>query len=219
MLKYEVMSRTVGPKGPKHVDKDLYETPDWCALALFLREWPNPLCSFEGTLLEPSAGSGHLLRSFLSYFDGVSGPRNHCSRITAVEIDAQHGRLLRQCLNCSDEVYCLDYLKMPPPPVPYDYCIMNPPYGHRRDLAVQFVKKACQEAKNVWALLRLNWVRPAKTRKWLLDHMPRKIYVLPRRPSFTNDGHTDACEYAWMLFNPGRNTQSQLEIIGAPHHE
>lgn len=77
-----------------------------------------------------------------------------------------------------------------------DVLIMNPPFSH----ALAFVQAAFERAQWVVMLQRTNWMAPARS-SWLRKHQP-DIYALPKRPSFTGDGSTDAAEYAWFVWPP-----------------
>jgi hypothetical protein len=49
-------------------------------------------------------------------------------------------------------------------------------------------------------LLRLPWLGSQKRAQWQREN-PSNIHVLPKRPSFTADGKTDATEYAWFIWS------------------
>jgi len=89
----------------------------------------------------------------------------------------------------------------------------NPPYR----LAEEVLRRAWQVAPHalVALLLRLNFAA-SEDRAGLMQAHPPDIYVLPNRPSFrvvertvVKDGRevtrktsTDACEYAWFIWEP-----------------
>jgi hypothetical protein len=80
--------------------------------------------------------------------------------------------------------------------------IMNPPYSR----ALAFVEKGLALAGNkgvVAALLRLGWVA-SKSRAAFHARHRSDLYPLAKRPSFRSDGKTDASEYAWFVWGPGR---------------
>lgn len=78
---------------------------------------------------------------------------------------------------------------------------MNPPYTH----ALEFVKVGLSLTRSssvegvVAALLRINWMA-GQGRRDFHQAWPCDVWVLPKRPSFTGDGKTDATEYAWFVW-------------------
>jgi SAM-dependent methyltransferase len=87
----------------------------------------------------------------------------------------------------------------------FDLIIGNPPYK----MAQEFVERSFDlltPLGTVAMLLRLNWLASKKRIDFHLKH-PADVYVLPRRPSFTGDGSTDASEYAWMVWSQGRGNR------------
>jgi hypothetical protein len=73
--------------------------------------------------------------------------------------------------------------------------VMNPPYK----LAFEFVQKATKECHYTVALLRLSFLESVKRRAFHRANLSN-VYVLSRRPSFTADGKTDGCAYAWFIW-------------------
>lgn len=89
-----------------------------------------------------------------------------------------------------------------------DLVVTNPPYR----LALEFIKSYLlwAEGKKEGAfLLRLNFLGSQKRASFFKQHPP-DVYVLPKRPSFTEDGGTDACEYAWFLWGPNRGNRWKI---------
>lgn len=79
------------------------------------------------------------------------------------------------------------------------HCILtNPPFS----LAMEFCNKAISSATHVFMLLRLNFLASKKRREWFKEHEPDCLFVLSERPSFTEDGKTDATDYAWFYWGP-----------------
>lgn len=75
-----------------------------------------------------------------------------------------------------------------------------PPYS----IALEFIEAALSMRKSqgvVAFLLRINFLGSQERADWHRAH-PCKLYVLPRRPSFTGGG-TDATEYAWFVWGEG----------------
>jgi len=80
-----------------------------------------------------------------------------------------------------------------------DIIITNPPFTH----ALEFLKKSLSEAPTVIYLLRLNFLGSQKRHNfWLLNPLTH-LFVLSKRPSFTEDGNTDSTEYAWFVWDRG----------------
>lgn len=77
----------------------------------------------------------------------------------------------------------------------YDVIVSNPPYSH----ALEFVQHALTLAPVVCMLLRLPWLASIRRVEWHKEN-PAHVCVLPKRPSFTADGKTDATEYAWFIW-------------------
>ena len=83
-----------------------------------------------------------------------------------------------------------------------DFVILtNPPFS----LALEFCDHAIKHAEHVFMLLRLNFLAAKKRRNWWIMHEPSALFVLSERPSFTDNGKTDATDYAWFYW--GRPAQ------------
>jgi hypothetical protein len=76
----------------------------------------------------------------------------------------------------------------------FDVVITNPPYNRSLD----FVETSMHWAPIVVMLLRLDWLTSQKRNAFIQEHLP-DVYVLPNRPSFTNQG-TDSTGYAWFVW-------------------
>jgi hypothetical protein len=76
-------------------------------------------------------------------------------------------------------------------------CILtNPPFS----LAMEFVEHALNQAPEAFMLLRLNFLASAKRKEFWKRHEPDALFVLSSRPSFTENGKTDATDYAWFYW-------------------
>jgi len=184
-------------RGGKRANNDFYPTPAWCVHRL-LEACPLP----GGTWLEPAAGDGAIILAV-----------NKVRRVKwwANEPDRSRPRPLgvRQC-NITHE----DFLRIPTANINADVIITNPPFA----LAQEFVEHALQATywhkKPKWPemgerdhavivmLLRLNFLGGGKRGELLRQDTP-SVYVLPNRPSFTPDGKTDSCDYAWFVWGLG----------------
>lgn len=172
----------------KSRERDLYETPEWCLKALHDNVGANDLGP-KSIVLDPSAGSGNIVRFFRGKILGVRG----------IEIDAN---------TASDPSISIGNALACPWHSDASAIVMNPPYTHAR----QFVEKALQTKLPMFALLRLNWIAPRKSKDILDAFGMPKIIVLSSRPSFTNDGRTDAAEYAWFCWNVSDGTQGKISV-------
>jgi len=179
------MSAT-GRNNVRHAD-DYYRTPAWCVRALLkyvkTTSEKDYAALHNSSILDPACGDAAILEVLDSYgFKGVG-----------IEIDPTRAEKAREH---GFGVYCGDAL------VTYmsaQAVITNPPYS----LAMEFVQKAlsrCDPPVFFAAfLLRLNWLASRK-RAEFHRNTPADILVLPKRPSFTDDGKTDASEYAWFIW-------------------
>ena len=80
------------------------------------------------------------------------------------------------------------------PVVRFDLCVMNPPFS----LALKFAHRACQHARTVFMLQRLDWLASEKRQPWMRDHTP-SVFVIPNRIDFDGRGG-DQRDYAWFGF-------------------
>lgn len=114
-----------------------------------------------------------------------------------VEIDEAHAATLHSLMRRGwiSSVTIADFLVSPPPRESFDVAIMNPPFS----LSLAFVVACRRVAATTVMLQRLNWLGPARA-EWLRGNHP-DVYPLPKRPSFTGDGKTDASEYAWFVWD------------------
>lgn len=184
-------------RGATRITNDNYPTPAWCVDRL-LEAVDLP----RGWWLEPCAGDGAIIRALRDY-----APKPYTNiiandiRDTRVECLAAGAKYAFQC-DASRRSGDYD-------PTPYAVVITNPPYS----LALPIIETSLQLSRCVVMLLRLNWLASAK-RAAFLQSNPPDIYVLPNRPSFTEDGTTDATDYAWFVWRtqPGR-TAGTIQIL------
>ena len=161
---------------------DFYATPAWCTRAIFRALDLRRIVS----VLDPCCGDGAIL--------DIATEMTYGALRYGLELDvarADHAAL-------EHSVRCVDALADDWPMA--QAIVTNPPYA----LAQEFVQRAADQCPSAIRafLLRLNFLGSAKRAGWLRASMP-DVYVLPRRPSFTGKG-TDATEYAWMVWGPGR---------------
>ena len=169
-------------RGSKRVASDFYATPIPVIENLF-----NHHKIKEGNILEPSAGNGNFVKVIKDNFN------NH---ITALEIrEEEYGNLSKY----ADEVIIDDFLKWKPDKK-YKTIIGNPPYS----LALEFMNKCFEiadEDTEIIMLLRTAFLESQKRYEFWQKHPVNKLYVLSKRPSFLNNGKSDATSYSWFIWD------------------
>lgn len=176
----------------RHPD-DFYSTPPWATRAL-LRAL-SPISLVRETVLDPCCGDGAIL--------DVIGQQWSWMMLAGYEINEQRAEIARSkhSVTRRDALSAMPWTTSASGPL--RWIITNPPYG----LALQFAQRAIAEISNdgatgtVAMLMRLNWLASQKRAEWMHANTP-SVYVLPKRPSFTNKG-TDATDYAWMVWRHG----------------
>jgi hypothetical protein len=155
---------------------DFYSTPPWCTRAILAHLQP-------GTVLDPCAGTGAVLDVVREEWGvpTLAIEVDAARKIPAAHVVARHNAL-------------------GPEPWPRaDLVVTNPPYRG----ALAFVRRALLECSGDCVfLLRLNFLASLGRAPFHHKH-PCDVFVLPRRPSFVHGG-TDATDYAWMVWGPGR---------------
>ncbi len=172
-------------RGAKRVKNDFYETPSWCVEAIL------PHLPIGGTVLDPCAGRGAILRACPASFD--------CRM--AIEINKDMEYDLRTIATGEFDLWIDDALSLSFWPKA-DLVLMNPPFSK----AETFVRMALSEQRayhgTTCALLRLGFLA-SKKRADFLRANPPDVYVLSKRPSFNGEG-TDSCDYGFFVWGPGR---------------
>ena len=180
-------------RGAQRRENDFYETPEWCLDALIGAE---PLV---GPYFDPCCGNGAILRFFAGCGEEISG----------ADIDPA---LVAQCGELDASV--ADFLSGPVPDDHNKTIVMNPPYKD----AAEFIRCALTispPGRKICALLRLNFLGSSRKRLDLFGPGSelRAVHVLARRPSFTGDSRTDACEYCWMIWESGYLGSAMITVI------
>jgi hypothetical protein len=163
---------------------DFYATPPWATRSILKALCRDRALYSPMAILEPSAGNGAIVDEIRAFGFPNEG-------IEAIEIDPNRAD--------ASGAQCADFLTIAPDPR-FDLVITNPPFS----LALEFAKHALQFLRpggTLALLLRLNWLASGKRSEWLRDNTP-SLYVLPKRPSFSADGKTDATDYAWFVWRP-----------------
>lgn len=169
-------------RGATRAPLDFYGTPEWC-----VRRYLDKRCmALPGNRwLEPSAGNGAIIRAVNAWYAVQAlDPVNW----VAVDICPLAPGIAQADFLAPDVTTANKF----------DLCIGNPPYS----LAMEFIEKGLTVAHEVAFLLRLNFLETDKRAEFFHTH-PCDVHVLPNRPSFTTDGHTDATAYAWFEFGAG----------------
>ncbi len=161
---------------------DFFPTPHGVTRA-FLDACPLP----DGYWCEPACGAGDIVEAVGPRLDWTTlDIRNVPSPVLSNYHCADTDFL---SLALDEEDSCRIY---------WDVIITNPPFY----LAEEFVRKALNHATHVAMLLRLAFLESRKREAFHQAHLS-DVYVLSRRPSFTNNGATDNSAYAWFHWGPG----------------
>ncbi len=88
-----------------------------------------------------------------------------------------------------------DYLKDSDLPQ-VDLVLTNPPFKH----ATHFIERSISHAKTVIMLCKLDLMGSEDRREFWNKYPPNNIIVMNQRPSFTENGRSDGCVYAWYLW-------------------
>jgi len=156
---------------------DAYYTPEWCVHRLL-----DAVGYIGGDILEPCAGGGAIVRATESYHRALPP-----ITWTTIDIDPK----------CDVDIHA-DFLTAEIHAT-YDYVLTNPPFS----IAEEIVKKSLTLAGETIMLMRLNWLASKKRHSIFATYGCPDVYVLPDRPSFTDDGRTDGIDYAWMHWHSG----------------
>lgn len=187
-------------------EKDFYETPPWMTRAL-LAHVPE----ISGTILEPCCGDLSIEAVLSSEAFGALSPtvagESFSVRLITNDIDPQ--RPAEYHYDASDEEL---YRRIAHDYGGVDWVITNPPY--QMPLCTRIVSLAERHARiGIAMMLRISFKEPtAKVNPrgpWLDAHPMARELVMPRH-SFTDNGKSDSCTTAWMIW-------SKVALSGAPH--
>lgn len=168
-------------RGTTRRNGDAYYTPRWSTLRAM--DLVGPLLPPLARLLEPAVGAGDIVGAVDEWLAAHDCPAGSWA---TVDLDAAYR-----------PTFVGDYVRGAMPPelrgARFDACIGNPPFSD----ADAFVREALRQCDRVLLLLRLNWLSGGLRSRWLREHTPDTVLVLPNRPDFTGGGG-DATDYAWM---------------------
>ena len=151
----------------------------------------------EGNVLEPSSGNGNFIKVIKEKYD---------NNITAIEIREEEQNNLNKY---ADEVIIGDFLKWQPNKK-YKTIIANSPYS----LALEFLEKCFEIADKdteIVMLLRTAFLESQKRYEFWQQHPVNKLYVLSKRPSFLQNGKSDATSYSWFVWD--NSDKQEIKVI------
>lgn len=172
---------------------DHYPTPEWCTRIVI-----NRIPEYD--ILDPCAGDGAILR--------VAKSMNR--RPWAKELRPECMDALSDV--CGPRVRIGDAIAdaWPESFAPNMAVVTNPPFSLAREFVDTYTTRVAASA----FLLRLNFLGSMSRATWWAANPPAQVLVLSRRPSFTDDGKTDATEYAWFIWR-GRTARgdTRMEVV------
>lgn len=86
-----------------------------------------------------------------------------------------------------------------------DWIITNPPFKDAPKMIPLFYEKA---REGVICLLRLSYLEPCQNRRDFLVKFPPSFVFVNKRVSFTNDGKSDSCTTAWIIWKKNSNSNN-----------
>ncbi len=156
------------------VANDFYPTHERVTQALLSREM------IAGTICEPCAGEGHIVRVLES--KGLFVSPNDITWPHGFDMTQPENWLLR------------------------DWTITNPPFNK----ATPILQNAYEHSRiGVAFLLRLSYLEPCVDRaRWLQLHPPTRVIILNPRPKFRSDTNgSDSVTTAWFVWRKSDNSQ------------
>lgn len=163
-----------------------------------------PIC---GHIVDAGCGAGAILAR-------VAKIARLSTVLTGIEIQEHLAIAAKETLDahrvevpeCDTAIVVADFLTWTPNR-PIDLIIGNPPFSRGEEFARRARELTRPHGGTVSLLLRLDWLG-SQERRAILEADPPDALILERRPQFRQgiDGKrgTDSCEYAWMVWGPGR---------------
>ena len=183
-------------RGSKRVESDRYMTPE-NVIHNFLSKYDLDMNGL--TILEPSAGTGNFCKVIKKLYPN--------SYVVANEINTEDHDELKKYAN---EVYHYDFLKMEHL-LEYDVIIGNPPFS----LSLEFVKKCLEisgSKTKIIMLLRTAFLESKARYDFWQKNPLNGLYTLSSRPSFTENGKSDATSYSYFIFDNSSDKQT-IKVI------
>jgi len=168
-------------------ENEAYYTPPWC-VRLLLDYWTPP----AGDLwVEPAIGSGNIVRAMDEKYPGQAWHGCDINPLGYATSGKRVGLLTET----------RDFLA----PVPSDYSnplislvMTNPPFSLAGRFLIQ--SRALYPLAYIMFLLRLGFLSSKERAVLWPKYGEPDLFVLPNRPSCTDDGKTDRYDYAWYGF-------------------
>ncbi len=174
---------------------DFYKTPpsaiypflDKCSRLGLVR------ASEEFLWLEPCAGDGAIINACTNYWH----TRPTQPTWMAIEIQKELKAPLKQ--TAAQAVLIQDYLRyIPDPGLEPDIIFSNPPFTYAREI-IEHSKTIVKPDGDIVMLLRLAFTESQERWEfWESQIKKPDLYILHKRPAFTEDGKTDSCAYAFF---------------------
>lgn len=152
-------------------DADFYPTPDYATEALFQKE------KFEGIVLEPSCGHGHMSKIIEKY--------NMCTSSDIRDNLEVYGKKGVDFLKISDK---------------YDNIITNPPFKLASEFVLQSKKLA---TKKIALLLSIGFLEGVKRYNLFVDkQFPlKKVIIFSRRVKFMESESAPITTVGWFIWD------------------
>jgi hypothetical protein len=190
-------------KGKERREADFYPTPAFCTNALLAER------DFGRVILDPAAGTGAVL-DVVAEWEKYSGIY---FQTDGIELDPDRAKIAH---NRGHRIACDDALTLSWP-----FCsavITNPPYSLASEFVSRFISQKTDPKTGELScpgafLLPLSFLG-SESRAAFHRGFPSDIYVLPRRPSFTGDGQTDAEVYAWFVWSANSGGKWKVLEVG-----
>ncbi len=184
---------------------DCYETPTWLVEAIMpvlVGLLATAVDAKPLRILEPACSHGRIVRAPYHHFPGA--------RIDAGDISPEYSTAVADMV----QDYGFDFLTHPYAPV-FDLIITNPPFSLAREFCQRALELRRTSESVVAMLTRVNFLGARKRAGWWREvSAGMSIYITPRRPSFREDGKTDATEYCWLVWSSAPVTVQWLETEG-----
>lgn len=191
--------------------EDFYVEPSWCSERLFAT------VNFEGTVVDPSCGSGRIVRAARQHREKASKiGDNRITKVLGYDI-------VKRCKECNDETE--DFLQSD---YETDNIVSNPPFGlcnkatktSRHTEHFQYIKRALATAeKKIALLLPIGWMTGADKGRYLKTTPLEQVIILAPRPSMPPGPVIEAgiepgggeVDFAWYIWRQGYKGKPVLE--------